>query len=116
MCMTILCLKVDAMCLYSTAQGETEYFCYLYWNMAEKEEFRQAKPGRRHFTINRAFEPVCPLSVYVGLLLFMVTMTLLSCRECKGFLPYPGLEMGRVARIKSNCARFCTANLTSRAI
>jgi alpha-glucosidase len=38
-------------------EGETEWFTYLYWNMAQQQQWDQSKPNQRHFTINRAFQP-----------------------------------------------------------
>lgn len=38
-------------------EGETEWFTYLWWNMAQQQQWDQAKPNQRHFTINRAFQP-----------------------------------------------------------
>eukprot|EP00911_Craspedida_sp_UC1_P001063 UC1_evm1s799 len=38
-------------------EGETQWFTYLWWNMAQAAQYAQALPGRRFFTINRAFQP-----------------------------------------------------------
>jgi alpha-glucosidase len=38
-------------------EGETQFFNYHYWNMAQESAQRMALPGTRHFTINRAFTP-----------------------------------------------------------
>ena len=38
-------------------EGETEWFTYLYWNMAQQAQFTAVRPNARHFTINRAFQP-----------------------------------------------------------
>eukprot|EP00035_Acanthoeca_spectabilis_P009871 m.173747 g.173747 ORF g.173747 m.173747 type:complete len:864 (+) comp14861_c0_seq3:88-2679(+) len=38
-------------------EGETQWFTYLYWNMAQQAQWTAAKPNQRHFTINRAFQP-----------------------------------------------------------
>ena len=38
-------------------EGETQWFTYLYWNMAQQAQWDAVKPNQRHFTINRAFQP-----------------------------------------------------------
>ena len=38
-------------------EGETQWLNYLYWNMAQRDEYAAALPGQRHWTINRAFLP-----------------------------------------------------------
>ena len=36
--------------------GETQWFTYFWWNLAQQAMQRQALPNTRHFTINRAFQ------------------------------------------------------------
>ncbi|MDE3066678.1 MAG: glycoside hydrolase family 31 protein [Verrucomicrobiota bacterium] len=38
-------------------EGEATYTTYFYWNRAETEAFRRYRPGRRLWTLNRAFSP-----------------------------------------------------------
>mmetsp|Transcript_28013 Transcript_28013/g.83713 ORF Transcript_28013/g.83713 Transcript_28013/m.83713 type:complete len:315 (-) Transcript_28013:13-957(-) len=38
-------------------EGETQWFTYLYWNIAQQAQWDAARPNQRHFTINRAFQP-----------------------------------------------------------
>eukprot|EP00038_Savillea_parva_P031160 m.83348 g.83348 ORF g.83348 m.83348 type:complete len:913 (-) comp9532_c0_seq2:3272-6010(-) len=38
-------------------EGETQFFTYLYWNIAQQAQWAASKPNQRHFTINRAFQP-----------------------------------------------------------
>lgn len=38
-------------------EGETQWFTYLYWNMAQQAQWDVIRPNMRHFTINRAFQP-----------------------------------------------------------
>ena len=38
-------------------EGETSWFTYLLWNRAQAVQFAQNTEGRRHFTINRSWQP-----------------------------------------------------------
>ena len=38
-------------------EGETQWFTYTWWNMAQAAEFASAKPNSRYWTINRSFQP-----------------------------------------------------------
>lgn len=38
-------------------EGETQWFTYLWWNQVQSEEFAAERPGKRYFTLNRAFQP-----------------------------------------------------------
>lgn len=42
--------------LFSTA-GETEWLTYTLWNQAEAQQFAEALPGTRFWSLNRAFQP-----------------------------------------------------------
>jgi alpha-glucosidase len=38
-------------------EGESVYTKYYYWNLAEYDALAKFKPGQRHWSINRAFQP-----------------------------------------------------------
>ena len=38
-------------------EGETQWFTYSWWNQAQVAVQAQARPGKRFFTVNRAFQP-----------------------------------------------------------
>jgi alpha-glucosidase len=38
-------------------EGESRFTLYYYWNSAEKEAFNEYEPGKRLWTLNRAFSP-----------------------------------------------------------
>eukprot|EP00045_Choanoeca_perplexa_P013099 m.146330 g.146330 ORF g.146330 m.146330 type:complete len:730 (-) comp16236_c1_seq1:702-2891(-) len=38
-------------------EGETQWFTYLLWNLAQQEQFAAVRPNQRMFTVNRAFQP-----------------------------------------------------------
>jgi len=38
-------------------EGESVYTKYYYWNLAEYDALAEFKPGRRHWSINRAWQP-----------------------------------------------------------
>ena len=38
-------------------EGETDYFTYYYWNIAQRDALRQRNTTKRFFSINRAFTP-----------------------------------------------------------
>jgi alpha-glucosidase len=47
----------DGVAFWWNDEGETQFLNYQYWNEAQAMAQRMALPGRRHFTINRAFTP-----------------------------------------------------------
>jgi len=50
-------------------EGETQWYTYLYWNMAQQQEWEAVRPNERMFTINRAFQPGMqrfPASTWTG--------------------------------------------------
>jgi alpha-glucosidase (family GH31 glycosyl hydrolase) len=38
-------------------EGETQFFTYTWWNAAQEKVAAHARPGKRFFTVNRAFQP-----------------------------------------------------------
>jgi alpha-glucosidase len=38
-------------------EGETQWYTYHYWNLAQQQQWAKARPNERFFTINRAFTP-----------------------------------------------------------
>jgi len=38
-------------------EGETQWYTYYYWNLAQQAQWAKARPNQRFFTINRAFTP-----------------------------------------------------------
>lgn len=49
-------LVADGFDFYWNDEGETSWFTYLGWNIAQQAQFTSAKPNRRHLTINRAWQ------------------------------------------------------------
>jgi len=66
-------------------EGETAYFTYHYWNQAQAQTLAGFAPGKRLFTINRAFTPGLSrlgASVWTG----DVTSTWLDLRRTPGYM------------------------------
>ena len=38
-------------------EGETQWFTYHWWNVAQQQQYTTVRPNERFFTINRAFTP-----------------------------------------------------------
>ena len=38
-------------------EGETQFFTYTWWNLAQQQMYATVRPNARFFTINRAFQP-----------------------------------------------------------
>jgi len=47
----------DGMDFWWNDEGETAWFTYLNWNVAQKAQYTANKPNTRHFTINRSWQP-----------------------------------------------------------
>jgi len=47
----------DGMDFWWNDEGETQWFTYSWWNMAQLAVAAQVRPGKRFFTVNRAFQP-----------------------------------------------------------
>mmetsp|Transcript_14254 Transcript_14254/g.24735 ORF Transcript_14254/g.24735 Transcript_14254/m.24735 type:complete len:552 (-) Transcript_14254:179-1834(-) len=47
----------DGMAFWWNDEGETDYFTFHYWNVAEKEAQENWQPASRFFSLNRAFSP-----------------------------------------------------------
>ena len=47
----------DGMDFWWNDEGETQYWTYTWWNAAQSKVAAAAQPGKRFFTVNRAFQP-----------------------------------------------------------
>jgi alpha-glucosidase len=47
----------DGMSYWWNDEGETQWFTYYYWNLAQQQQWKAVRPNERLFTINRAFQP-----------------------------------------------------------